>query len=61
MAVPAEPSVALFQKPRNTVLGDSVEAAHMPLGLNLHVLNSIDMMTLFADEHVATLGLFNPH
>jgi len=45
MVAPVEPPVALFQKPRNTVLGDSVEAAHMPLGLILHILNSVDRMT----------------
>lgn len=61
MAVPAEPSVALFQKPKHTVLGNLVEATHMPLGLTPHVLNSVDMRILFADEHVATLGLFNSH
>ena len=45
MVTPVEPLVALFQRLRNTVLGDSVEAAHMPLGLTLQVLNSVDMMT----------------
>jgi hypothetical protein len=61
MAAPAEPSVALFQKPKPTVLGNLVEATHMPLGLTPHVLNSADMMTLFAGEHGAIFGLFNPH
>ncbi len=61
MAAPVEPPVALFQKPRDTVLGDPVEAAHIPLGLTPHVLNSVDMMTLFADEHVAVVSLSNPH
>ncbi len=45
MVAPIELPVALFQKPRNTVRGDSVETAHMPLGLPLHVLNSVDRMT----------------
>lgn len=44
MVAPVEPLVALIQKPRNTVLGDSVEAVHMPLGVTLHVLHSVDMM-----------------
>jgi hypothetical protein len=40
---------------------NAIEAAQIPLGLTPHVLNSVDMMTLFADEHVAVVGLFNPH
>ncbi|MGZ8405411.1 MAG: hypothetical protein ACXW38_07065 [Nitrospira sp.] len=61
MAAPIEPPAALFQKARNTVLVIAIEAAQIPLGLTPQVLNSVDMMTLFTDEHVAVVGLFNPH
>jgi hypothetical protein len=61
MAAPVEPPVALFQKPRDTVLGNPVEAAHIPLDLTPYALNFVDMMTLFADEPVAVGGLFNPN
>ncbi|MGZ8374204.1 MAG: hypothetical protein ACXW4A_04710 [Nitrospira sp.] len=60
MAAPVEPPAALFQKARNTVLVIAIEAAQIPLGLTPQVLNSVDMMTLFADEHVAVVWLIQP-
>ena len=55
MAAPIEPPVTLFPKPIKTVSRDAVEAAQMPLGLAPKVLNPVDMMTSFVDEHFAVV------
>lgn len=55
MVAPVEPPAALFQKPRNTIFVDAVEAEKILPGLPPQVLNSVDMMTTFADKHVAVV------